>query len=223
MNLKHYELLGDLFKYPDGSFLEKVSRVLNFLEKNYPFAAQEVQIFSGSLRPYSLDCIQELYTRSFDVQAITTLDAGYVLFGDDYKRGEILSLLNLEHQKAQNDCGSELADHLPNLLRLISKSEDIQFIGDLVHEILGSALKKMINEFDPQRMAEKNKLYIKHYKTLIETPNYSAMTYQHALKALFSVISQDFQIQEDAFNGYMHNDFLASLDTEMSVEKIVKE
>jgi hypothetical protein len=31
-----------------------------------------------------------LFTRSFDVQAVTTLDLGYIVFGEDYKRGELL-------------------------------------------------------------------------------------------------------------------------------------
>ena len=45
-------------------------------------------------------------------QVLATLDIGYVLFGDDYKRGELLANLNQEHRKANNDCGTELADHL---------------------------------------------------------------------------------------------------------------
>ncbi len=222
MNLKHYELLAELFKYPDESFFENISKVLSFLDKKYSSAAKEAQLFRDSLNPYSFDKVQELYTRCFDVQAVTTLDIGYVLYGDDYKRGEILANLNREHQKAQNDCGRDLADHLPNLLNLISKSQDAQFITDLVHEILAPALSKMINEFDPQRMEEKNKLYKKHYKTLIEIPNNNSMTYQYALKALFSVLKEDFYIQEEALSEYVKNDFLASLNNEMSIEKLAK-
>ncbi len=222
MNLKHYELLAELFKYPDEFFLERILQILSFLDKKYPSALQEAQLFFNTLSFNDLACAQELYTRSFDVQAVTTLDIGYVLYGDDYKRGEILANLNREHQKAQNDCGSDLADHLPNLLRLIFKSEDSQFIDDLVHEILAPALSKMIYEFDPQRMEEKNKLYKKHYKTLIETPNNNSMTYQYALKALFIVLKEDFKIQEEALNEYVKNDFLASLNNEMSIEKLAK-
>lgn len=222
MNLKHYELLADLFKYPDEFFLERILKILSFLDKKYPSALQEAQLFFDTLSFNDLVCAQELYTRSFDVQAVTTLDIGYVLYGDDYKRGEILANLNREHQKAQNDCGSDLADHLPNLLRLISKAQDTQFIADLVHEILAPALNTMIHEFDPQRMEEKNKLYKKHYKTLIETPNNNSMTYQYALKTLFSVLKEDFQIQEEVLSGYVKNDFLASLNNEMSIEKLAK-
>ena len=224
MNLKHYELLADLFQYPESSFFKKAPEVLSFLKREYPSAAEEIQMFCNQLLNNDLNSVQELYTRSFDVQAITTLDVGYVLFGDDYKRGEILSHLNREHQKVHNDCGRELADHLPNLLNLMAKSQDSEFVGELIEEILFPALTKMINEFDSQRMAEKNKLYKKHYKTLIETSLNNAGIYQHSLKGLLIVIAQDFQIQEKNLNGLEHNnDFLKSLHTEMSVEKFANE
>ena len=111
MNLKPYELLADLYKYPDEFFLERILKILSFLDKNYPSALKEAQMFFDTLSFTDLACAQELYTRSFDVQAVTTLDIGYVLYGDDYKRGEILANLNREHLKVQNDCGSDLADH----------------------------------------------------------------------------------------------------------------
>ena len=114
--------------------------------------------------------MQELFTRSFDVQAIATLDLGYVLFGDDYKRGELLANLNREHVDAKNDCGTELADHLPNILRLMSVLQDEELIEDLAYAIVGPALLEMIGEFDSDRLEKKNESYRKHYKTLIETP-----------------------------------------------------
>ena len=223
MDLKHYQILAGLCDYPAASFFKKVQQALDFLKDKYPRAAEEVSIFRDQLFQQDLDRIQEIYTRSFDIQAITTLDAGYVLFGDDYKRGEILSHLTREHQKVQNDCARELADHLPNLLRLIAKSADEEFIQDLVREILAPAVGGMVAEFDPQRMAEKNKLYQKHYKTLIETSADNALVYGHVLKALFDVIKQDFQVNTEVLNGHVHNDFFGCLNAEMSVEKIANE
>ncbi len=223
MNLEHYQILADLFDYPDVLFVEKTSQALSLLREKYPLAAKEVEIFYDQLFQKKLDSIQEIYTRSFDIQAMTTLDVGYVLFGDDYKRGEILSQLTREHQKVQNDCGRELADHLPNLLRLMSKSQDTELIHELAQEILAPALRTMIAEFELQRIAEKNKLYQKHYKTLIETSQAQARVYQQALKALFIVIKEDFGVSEESLNEYLHHDFFGSLKTEMSVEKIANE
>ena len=62
----------------------------------------------------------------------------------------MLSNLNREHAKAGNDCGSELADHLPNLLRLLPKLENAGLREELVREVLVPALMLMIREFDPE-------------------------------------------------------------------------
>ena len=66
---------------------------------------------------------QEYYISTFDVQAICFLDIGYVLFGEDYKRGIFLVNIKKEQIKAGNDCGSELPDHLPNILTLLPKMQ----------------------------------------------------------------------------------------------------
>ena len=152
---QHYQLLAELFRYPDGEFLWKIEAAKNWLKASYPEAAAELEFFYRELPRTDLDQIQALYTRSFDVQAITTLDVAYVLFGDDYKRGEILANLNREHIKFQTDCGVELADYLPNLLSLIAKLEDGELLRELVQEILAPALQKMIEEFIPERLDKK--------------------------------------------------------------------
>ncbi|MBP9865148.1 MAG: hypothetical protein KBC91_01965 [Candidatus Omnitrophica bacterium] len=220
---QHYQILAELFRYPDGEFLWKIEAAKNWLKASYPEAAAELEFFYQELPRTDLNQIQALYTRSFDVQAITTLDVAYVLFGDDYKRGEILANLNREHIKFQTDCGVELADYLPNLLSLISRLEDGELLRELVQEILAPALQKMIEEFIPERLDKKNELYKKHYKTLIEVPGHNVSVYQHALKALYGVLRKDFDVKEKDLKNYSNCDFLNSVSTEMDVEKVSKE
>ncbi|MDP3981263.1 MAG: hypothetical protein Q8Q33_07625 [Chlamydiota bacterium] len=214
MQFNHYSMMADLFAYPNSSFLEKVQQSAIFLKKSHPSAADEVDLFYEGLPKGNPDQLQEIFTRTFDIQAITTLDVGYVLFGDDYKRGQILSNLNREHKNANNDCGLELADHLPNLLRLIPKLDDIELIQDLVSEILAPALQIMVHEFDPGRWVKKNKLYQKKYKTLIEMSVNHSDVYYHALKALLLVLKQDFQINEEIVPSHLKNDFINALSAE---------
>ncbi len=223
MDLKHYHLIAGLFDYPHVAFCGNVQKILIYLQEHYPESAKDVDLFYVNLPTGDLDKMQELFTRSFDVQAITTLDIGYVLFGDDYKRGELLANLNREHKQAQNDCGSELADYLPNILRLLSKLKDEELVKDLVGEILVPALGKMIAEFDPERLVKKNTLYKKHYKTLIETPQDKAAIYGHVLKALNLILKKDFNIQKQTMAPEHGRDFLKSISTEMAVEKVAGE
>src|SRR3990167_2976292 len=193
MNYAHYSHVAELFDFPGPELAPRGRALLAFLRQNYPDAALEVEKFLDAIPERTLD-LQELHTRTFDVQSLTTLDIGYVLFGDDYKRGALLSNLNQEHSRAENDCRGELADHLPNLLRLIPKLKDQALRDELVRELLVPALMLMIREFDPQRIEKKNASYQKHYKTLIEPARGSESTiYSRALKAALCVLAEDFQ------------------------------
>jgi nitrate reductase assembly molybdenum cofactor insertion protein NarJ len=220
-NRNHYHLLAGLFEYPDAGYPERVQQIKKFLDGNYPEAAGEIGKFLDYLPADDLLTMQELFTRSFDVQAIATLDIGYVLFGDDYKRGELLANLNREHLAAKNDCGTELADHLPNILRLMSLLKDEELIEDLAYAIVGPALLEMIGEFDPGRLEKKNESYRKHYKTLIDSPavQIEAVTfYKLALNALYKVLKQDFS-RIEMMPLKRESDFLNSVGRENEIEE----
>jgi nitrate reductase assembly molybdenum cofactor insertion protein NarJ len=224
MSYEHYGQLALLFDFPQAEFVIRGRELLDFLRKNYPDAADEVGCFLDGIAERTLDQ-QELHTRTFDVQSITTLDIGYVLFGDDYKRAELLSHLTFEHKQVGNDCGGELADHLPNVLRLIPRLMDQDLTHDLVSEILVPALMLMIREFDPERIEKKNVSYQKHYKTLIESaPGGDLTIYGRALKALLYVLMKDFQVMErvaklaDGSGARQSADFLGLIEKEIEIE-----
>jgi len=220
MELQHYHLISALYDYPSADFPEDVQKVLTYLQEHYPQAAKEVDAFYVNLPMDNLDRMQELFTRTFDVQAITTLDVGYVLFGDDYKRGELLANLNREHKQVKNDCGCELADHLPNILRLIPELDDQELIEEIIVNIIVPALEKMIAEFDPNRLVKKDDLYKKHYKTVIETSKNNSLIYCHILKALNIILRKDFNIKKQAIQSDQSRDFLKSVREELVIEKI---
>lgn len=223
MNTTHYCQLADLFDFPAPGFAARGRALLEVLRGGYAEAAREVERFLAAIPESTLD-LQELHTRTFDVQSLTTLDIGFILFGDDYKRGELLSNLTREHAKAHNDCGGELADHLPNLLRLIPKLADEELRGELVRKILIPALTLMIREFDAERVERKNAAYQKHYKTLIEPARASESTvYARALKAALAVLTKDFGAGETLTPNRSLRpqtaDFLVRIEREMDIER----
>ena len=225
MNYAHYSHVAELFDFPGPEFAARGRALSGFLRENYPAAAIEVEHFLDAIPERTLD-LQELHTRTFDVQSLTTLDIGYVLFGDDYKRGALLSNLSREHTQAENDCGRELADHLPNVLRLIPKLKDQNLLDELVSQILVPALMLMIREFDPGRIEKKNANYQKHYKTLIDAACASDSTvYCRALKAVMHVLAKDFQVTEmmtklaDWSSRPQTVDFLRLVEKEMDIER----
>ena len=224
--MKHYALLADLFDYPGPEFFARVREIREALEARYPVAASELGEFARLFPPVDPDRperavaeLQEIHTRSFEVQSITTLDVGYVAFGDDYKRGELLVHLNEEHRSAGVECGSELPDHLPNVLRLMAGWQDPELVDEFVQEILVPVLRKMLREFGGDRMKQRDLLYRKHYKTLIATATERATMYRHALAALLSVVEKDFQ-PADETDGLESNDFLRSIRREMEIDGV---
>ncbi len=226
MGLLEFDLLAGIFDYPEAGFGDKIPPLLEMVGNLYPGAKEEMDRFvkalgEGPIEGERLDAIQELYTRTFDIQPITTLDVGFVLFGDDYKRGEILSNLNKEHLACGNPCGNELADHLPNLLRLIALKGKDDFVRELVDMILAPALRAMIREFDPERVEKKNKYYRKQYKTLIEGPEVDPIAYRHALGACYRILCSEFELPEvDAAEVEETSDFLSSIRNENQTEDI---
>jgi nitrate reductase assembly molybdenum cofactor insertion protein NarJ len=220
----HYQQLATVFDYPEADLPAQMRRLCESLQSRYPAAASRLEFFAkvlpGSgeqLSEMELDEVQEIFTRSFDVQAITTLSVGYIVFGDDYKRGELLVNLNREHRDAGLDCGSELSDHLPNVLRLIAKWQDPELVAEFVHEILHPAIDNMIYEFGADRILERNRLYRKHYKTLIATSANRGTMYIDALQGLLAVLKQDFNLA-DYRRPEQRSDFLRSLGREMEIE-----
>ncbi len=223
-SLAHYERLAALFEYPEPDYPIVVRSLCDLLETRYPAAANELEAFARALpgegealTEEQLDEVQEVFTRSFDVQSITTLGVGYVMFGDDYKRGEVLVNLNREHRDAGVDCGTELPDHLPNVLRLVARWQDPEIVAEFVEEILHPALQMMIEEFGPSRMQERNRLYKKHFKTLITSSDERGTIFRTPLEAVVAGLEEDFsfaprEIPESA------SDFLRSVGRELEIE-----
>lgn len=224
MRRAHFEQLAALFDYPERDYPARVREAYETCESRYPLAAAELEAFAQALpsegeafSTEALDEVQEIFTRSFDVQSITTLGVGYVMFGDDYKRGELLVNLSGEHVEAGVDCGSELPDHLPNVLRLMARWQDRELVEEFVEEILHPALEQMLAEFGPKRMEQRNALYRKHFKTLIDSSAERGTIFRRPLAALKAVLGEDFDLSERE-RPERDSDFLRSVGRELDIE-----
>ena len=185
-NLNHYKILADVFRYPDAHFLEYTDRFLKMVVEELPGKAGKMQELQENHNKLSVLKQQEYFMKTFDVQAVCYLDLGYVLFGEDYKRAQLLVNLQNEHKSAGVDCGSELGDHLPNVLTLLSKTTDGDFAEELGFIITTPAVRFMLTKF-------KN------------VNNY----YKEILEVLFELLQRDFKgdglmeyaVPEQAFSG----------------------
>ncbi len=218
MSMTHYPSLAAIFTHPGADYEADVERAAAACRLEYPAAARTLEEFANLLPWGDALAVEELFTRTFDVQPITTLDIGYTLFGEDYKRGAMLANLSNEHSRVGNDCCGELGDHLSNMLRLLPKMEDEALRDELVHVLLAPALREMIREFEPERLEKKEELYKKHHKTIIEAaPGEMRTAYRHALEALYDVLQKDFQLSI-TLPVNQDSKFVVSVAAEMGIE-----
>ena len=145
--MKIYTQIAQLFTYPNGDFRPAINHLMaEFQEYGQPVVDEFLPVaIHFTSNPVSE--LQEYYIRTFDVNAACYLDIGYVLFGEESKRGQFLLNMKNEQLKAGNDYGTEFADHLPNVLTLLPKLEDAIFREELVITMLLPALKHMLENF----------------------------------------------------------------------------
>jgi nitrate reductase assembly molybdenum cofactor insertion protein NarJ len=212
-----YSKISNLFVFPQKEdFVDKVKDVQQYLNEVLPHVGKILQPFTHVISNVTKHELEDLYLRSFEVQSITTLDIGYVVFGDDYKRGELLVNLNREHQTYGIECGNELADNLSNVLKLINVIEDSDLLSDLVNKIIAAALIKMIEGYGDDQLLAREKVYIKHHKTLLDKHQHFTI-YKHALLALYKALDHDFKIKIQA-PPQRSTGFLSSIKQEIKLE-----
>jgi nitrate reductase delta subunit len=142
-----YALVARLLSYPDGETLENVTAGRALLALTYPEAAAPLGGFSVGIAGLTPGALEELYVGTFDVQAACCLDVGYAMFGEDYKRGQCMAQLKILHAKHGVDCGSELPDFLPNVLKLLPRLA-YGDAAELTRMVVVPAVEKMLGGFD---------------------------------------------------------------------------
>src|SRR6266508_3255906 len=135
----NYETFADLLEYPDDRWAARVESA-----RAISGDCAALCDFIADVAPLPLSDLQELYTRTFDLNPVCALEIGYHLFGENYKRGEFLA--HLRETEAPFDLGQEhqLPDYLPVLLRLLTKLEDDGLRTSLISECLIPGIEKML-------------------------------------------------------------------------------
>jgi nitrate reductase assembly molybdenum cofactor insertion protein NarJ len=191
-NLDHYTLLAELFRYPNQDIKTTVNEIQVFLDKNYPDAGDEFNRFSEFIANSTFYQIEEIFQKTFHIQAICFLDLGYVIFAEDYKRGEFLVNMKVEQEKYNNDYEHELADNLPYVLRLLPLHKDENFINELVVMVMIPALEKMLSEFDASKVKIREKVMNKKQKVVIMEGIKDGNIYKNVISAVLQVFKIDF-------------------------------
>jgi nitrate reductase molybdenum cofactor assembly chaperone len=139
-----YELLARTLEYPSEESLGSISSSIDFLSKEEPEAAEQLNKMHAVFKSSSVEVQQELYTRTFDVAPICVPYLTSYIFGpESFERGEVMSKLAGCFKNLGFDAGSELPDHIAVLMRFCAQLNDEE-IRDLVRYCISRPLKDMV-------------------------------------------------------------------------------
>jgi nitrate reductase delta subunit len=138
-----YRLFALLLDYPTAALGGQARACLDLLSSAGSPAAAPLQSFCSYVQEASPARMEELYTRTFDLQAICSPYVGYQLFGESYKRGLFMARLNEGYHERGFSAGSELPDHVAVVLRFLAQGAGDDFSRALLAEGLLPALAKM--------------------------------------------------------------------------------
>ena len=135
--------IAALLRYPgEGTAALAAALADAAMESAHP-CQEHLEAFALVCRTSTLKELQEAYARVFDLNPDCTLEIGWHLFGETYKRGQFLAMVRFHLREQGIDPGSNLPDHLPALLELTMKLES-QDAQDLVDDCILPALEKIL-------------------------------------------------------------------------------
>jgi nitrate reductase molybdenum cofactor assembly chaperone len=147
-----YEQFAKLFEYPGEDYHTIAEQCLAALRREHSETIASLEEFCASTRNLSVDDLRELFTRTFDLNPMCTLEIGWQLYGEDYQRGEFLVKMREQLREYDLRESGELPDHVSHALVLLvhlEPDEAAEFAGSY----LLPALDKMRTNWREDRNA----------------------------------------------------------------------
>jgi nitrate reductase molybdenum cofactor assembly chaperone NarJ/NarW len=136
-------LMAGLLEYPTVDLDGRARECLGLLAQAGSPAVAPLERFCRAAEASSPARMEELYTRTFDLQPVCSPYLGYHLFGESYKRGLFMARLKEGYRERGFDAGRELPDHAAVVLRFLAGAGEDEFGRVLRVEGLVPALAKM--------------------------------------------------------------------------------
>lgn len=140
--LNEFDLLASLLRYPTESYERDTDRCSELFDEECVPVVELLRDFFEQIRPLTVEAIEVLYTSTFDLNPICSLEVGWHLFGENYERGEFLVKMRGKLRKHGVDESTELPDHLAHALELLARM-DQQEATDFATLCIVPALEKM--------------------------------------------------------------------------------
>ena len=216
MDVAVYPHFAPLLRYP-RSGLDAALRGCADALAPYPDSAQAFAAAAAALHALDAAGREELFLKTFELQAICSLEVGYTRFGEDYKRGMFLAGLKDEHRRAGHDCGDELPDHLGNVLELLPALDD-ELRRELAEQVLIPALRAMCDDFDEARLRQRLDTLKKRGEMVLQEALHFGNPYRALLRALALRLEADYPGVPQRRAGRASENFIPIHDRAAAVE-----
>ena len=144
-----FERMGGLLTYPGADYGEHLERC----RASLPFGDAEtdslLRSFTRQIQSLPLERAQELYTQTFDLNPVCSLEVGWQLYGEDYARGSFLAAMREQLRRHSIPESGELPDHLTHVLTLRDRL-DPEEAHEFTNAFLIPAMNKMLAGFPEQ-------------------------------------------------------------------------
>ncbi len=137
-----------LLSYPGANLLQTTADCVTLLRQNQPAAAQQLQGFADFLADNNRSRIEEVFTSTFDLQPVCHPYVGYQLCGESQQRTMFLMKLQELYRQHDYNPGSELPDHLSEMLGFVGITDDQSCRQELINDGLLPALGKIIQAIE---------------------------------------------------------------------------
>ncbi len=143
-----YVHLAHLLHYPEEDYRRHLERLSTALTGQQEME-EKLEPFRTFVANSKFTELEELFTRTFDMNPPSCLEVGWHLYGEDYKRGELL--VNMRQALAQYHLpeSEELPDHMSHCLQLLARME-LEEAPIFVDEYLLPALEKILESLKPE-------------------------------------------------------------------------
>ncbi|MBI3669601.1 MAG: nitrate reductase molybdenum cofactor assembly chaperone [Acidobacteria bacterium] len=134
-----YDQLAALLEYPGEDYVQRIERAAQVLAEAQPAAAGLLRSFQEQIRGSSTEELQALFTSTFDLDPVCSLEVGWHLFGEQYERGVFLVKMRQQMRRFALAESTELPDHLTHVLAVLGRMEPEEadeFAAACVHPAL---------------------------------------------------------------------------------------
>lgn len=136
-----YDLFAKLLLYPSVDYAHVA------LELAAESNDKHLSSFAAKTSTLSREEFEELYTRTFDINPVASLEIGWHLYGETYERGSFLVKMRQLLKSVEIPESTELPDHLSHVLLALEKLDATDEANELAVQYVAPALAKILEGF----------------------------------------------------------------------------